>query len=619
MGNEEERVLMLRVIDRPSTYTATRAKGFVAASVLCWALLSLEVSAVHAQTLNILPVSEVKPGMKAVGYSIFTGDKPESFELEVIGVMPNLVGPKQDIILVKITGGKAASLGVAAGMSGSPVYVGDKLMGALSLRFGEFTNDPIGGVTPIENVLGLSRSQTDLSSQEAVLIRAAPGQAVPLSVAATTRAGIKSGSFLIPIETPLIFSGLYAPVLARFADQLAALGMATMQGGSVLEQPEEEEKEIGPGDMAAMQFVRGDLSMSASCTVTARVGDQILACGHPVLGFGKISMPLVRAHVLTTISSPLSPLKVINIGGLIGTVTEDRTSAMVGRLGPSPPLIPVTLIVKTPGLDKHYSFEVIDHPQLTPLLVAVSVFNGLVANTTQIDGATLQLTGKIDIQGHSSVTIEDAFASTDQAPDEFGIASALRVLFSRICSNPYERPNIDKVELVVRSIPDRRWARIDSVWSETNEVSPGDSLKIKVLLLPYRGAPFIQEVPIKIPVEAPRGTLRILVSDAEALNRSGRLFTSDAQTRLAGLEELIRLTNRLQRNDYLYVTLFQASPTVLLQDKELPNAPISQVHVLWPRRDSGDNVLLSGSEIGQFSKSMDQVIDGQQYLTVRVR
>jgi hypothetical protein len=578
--------------------------------LLCSTLLNILCARVYASSASepsILPLSKIKAGMQGTGYTIFSGDQVEPFQFEVIGVMPNLVGPRRNIVLVRLIGPKVAQMGVAAGMSGSPLFIDGRLIGALSLRFGEFTKDAIGGVTPIEEMINDHEPGKTLAA----------GRARTRPLGMDTDWSLPQNSLIQPIQTQLVSSGFYPGVLDRFSRQFAALGMASVQGGTARDS---RQANIEPGSMVAVVLAKGDLSMSGSCTVTAVVKNRIFACGHSILGFGKLSMPLARAHVLTTIASPLAPTKIINVGDVIGTVTEDRATAVVAKLGPPPPMIPVELTLEGASNQQQFSFEVVDHPQLTPLLVAVSILNGLVASNTYIGDSTLQVTGNISVEGHSSVRLQDTFTPGDQAlPDEYAIAASLQVLFTKLFTNPYEQPRIKKVELRVHSTPEKRWARIDDAWSEKTEMVAGDNVIVKVLLRPYRGAPFIKEVPITIPEQAPRGPLRVLVSDADTLNRSGRLFTSDPQARLAGLEELILLNNRQQRNDSLYVTLLQPSPTLLLQDKELPDLPVSQINVLAPHRDQGDSVLLWESTAGQWSVPMNQVITGQQYLNLTIR
>ncbi|HYL68657.1 MAG TPA: SpoIVB peptidase S55 domain-containing protein [Candidatus Limnocylindria bacterium] len=570
---------------------------------------------------EIYPLSQVKPGMKGVAYTIFEGDQIEKMDLVVIGVLHNAFGPKQDIILIQLTGEKVERTGVVAGMSGSPVYFEGKLAGAISLKLGIFTKDAIGGVTPIENMLDAENSSAPAVTpgSEKSSAGLAPLQervAIPENLVRQTSAS--TGQFLVPIETPLISSGLYPETLARFSKEFSAWGMAAMAGGTSAASP--DDAKLQPGDMVGIDLIRGDLTISPGCTVTTVVGDRILACGHPVFGLGSVAMPLTRGHVLTTLSSSLASTKIMSDGGTIGTLTQDRHTAVMGKLGAGPPMIPMEVELVTPITKKNFHFEVIESPQLTPLLVALATFNGIVANPAYGEGFTMRLEGTIALKDHTPVRLENLFAPVD-APNATGISIALSVqgAFARIYSNPYELPKVEKINLRVTALSQRRLAMIDSAWIEKNEVSPGETVAVKVLLRPYRGAPFIQEIPITIPPQSARGTLQLVVSDAETLNRTTQSHTITSQAQLSGLEELIKLINRERQNDRLYATLFQPTPTLLIEDKELPNAPVSEINVLDQRQNPGGARLLHQSKAGEWSVEMHQVIAGEHTLTMTVK
>ena len=599
-------------------------------AVRCWAVLAAVLLVATSVSLaadkpEILPLDRVKPGMKGFAYTIFAGEQIEKFDLEVIGVMPNLLGPKQSIILVELKGPKIEHTGVVAGMSGSPVYIEGKLAGALSLKFGIFTKEALAGVTPIESVLEAQSAEAtqppdaSLFPAETAGAEGSVTRHYPVPAELAQRFGVGAGAYLAPIETPLVFSGFRPAALERFADQLKAYGMVTAQGGTAPPQP--DDANVKPGDMVGMVLVKGDLSIHAACSVTMVASDRVFACGHPLFGFGPVQMPMARGHVLTTLSSDLSSTKIVNVGGVIGTITQDRFTAVMGRLGAAPRLIPMELTIATPAVEKQFRFELIESAKLTPLLVALSTFNGLVGNTAYSEGTTFRLTGGIEIAGHSRVNLENMFAPTDLfIPDGVFVASTVQNAFTRIFSNPYEAARIERIALRVESIPERRWATIESAWSEKSEAQPGEAVSVKVLLRPYRGGPVIQEVPITIPPQAARGsTLRILVSDSDTLNRMSRLFTFAPQGRLAGLEQLISLLNRERRNNRLYVTLLQPTPTLLVEDKELPNAPLSEINVLDQRRSSGSSMLLRESTAGEWSVPMNQVISGVYSVNITVK
>jgi hypothetical protein len=599
---------------------------------------SIAAPAVHGATDQppILPLDQVKPGMRGVAYTIFAGDKIEPFDVEVIGILPNLMGPKQSIILIQLHGDKAEHTGVVAGMSGSPVYVDGKLMGALSLKFGVFVKEPLAGVTPIEDILSIptgdSSNPKDLSVRSTVVDKAEPAGGTgwttawnpstaqphfPVPEKLTQLAGVSGNAYLEPIAAPLVFSGFAPATLRQYAGEWAPYGMVAAAGGTA--PPASDDAKIVPGDMVSMVLVQGDISMSAACTVTAITDDRVYACGHPLFGLGASHMPLARGRTLTTLSSDFNSTKIVNAGGVIGTLTEDRLTAVMGRIGPTPQMIPVDLTVVTPAGEKQFHSEMISNPKLTPLLMGIIAFNGLTQNTAYGEGNTMKLSGDIDISGHSPVSLEDMYAPTDQfVPDGTFVASSVQTTFTRIFSNPYEMPKIDKVSLRVESTPDRRVASILNAWSEVSEAEPGSPVTIQVLLRPYRGTPVIRDVGITIPLQATRGsTLRVQVSDADSLNRIPNLVA--AQGRLGGLDQLISLLNRERRNNQLYVTLLKPTPTLLVEDKELPDAPLSQINVLNQKRLPGNSALLRESTAGEWSVRMDEIISGSTSVFIKIK
>jgi hypothetical protein len=598
---------------------AIRAAAGLLLNILC---LSANSPAFAQYSPEIIQVKDIKPGMKGVAYTIFSGDTVEPMELEVLGVLPNTLGPGQDIILIKLIGQKPEYTGVVAGMSGSPVFIEGKLAGALSLRVGVFTKEPVAGVTPIVNMYESSQPAVRPDAAATYASLAEPGAEIPPREipipAEIARAGsVPSGAYLMPIETPLVFSGFHPAALQAFGPNIAALGMLVTQGGTAEERP--DDAEVKPGDMVSMVLVRGALSVNASCTVTAIQQDQVYVCGHPVFGYGDVAFPMARGRVVTTLASPLNSFKIVNAGGMIGTFTQDRLTAVYGRLGTTPKMIPMELALAGGGKEKKLQFELIEHPKLTPLLVAISAFNGLVSNTSYTDGVTFRLTGQMELEGHSAVSLENMFAPTDAGiPDGLFVALAVQNVFLRIFNNPFERAAVSRITLRVEMISERKWASIESAWCEKSEVSPGEKVDVKVMLRPYRGAPFIREVSIRIPEQAPRGPMRVLVSDADSLNRMTRIFAAAPQ-RLQGLEQLIKVINRERRNDRLYVSLLQSSPTLLLEEKELPNATTSQLNVLDQRRAGGNSLLLRESTAGEWSRPMGQVISGQQTLIITVK
>jgi hypothetical protein len=574
--------------------------------------------AAHAQapaSTEILPLNEVRPGMQGYAYTIFAGDKVEKFDLEVIGVMPNFLGPKQAIILVQLKGPKVEHTGVVAGMSGSPVYFEGKLAGALSLKLGVFTKEPIGGVTPIEDII---HPQPPASSQS--IPSDAPAPQLPLPQDAASRASLPTGSALEPIETPLVFSGYQPEALRQFAGQLQSYGFIAAQGGTAAPKP--DDSHLVPGDMAGMVLVQGDTSISSACTVTAIRANQVFLCGHPFLSLGDVQFPMARTEVVTTLSSELASTKIINVGGPIGTITGDHLTAVTGKLGAPPPMIPIDLTLAVGGSVKKLHFEMVNHPKLTPLLVGLTVFNGLTQNSLYGEGTTLHLSGDVLVHGHAPVQIENTFAPGDAfTPDGLPIALNIQSVFSRLFTNTREIPVFDHIALRVESVPGRQSFSIESAWLEKGEAAPGETLRVRVLLRPYRGPAHVEETTVRVPDQASRGTtLRVLVTDGDMLNRASHGFSfAGAGGSNSGLDQLIALLNRERRNDRLYVGLFAPTPTILWDDKELPNIPLSQINVIDGRPTPGTVQILRESLASESSIPLGGPVTGVISLNLQIR
>ena len=565
------------------------------------------------QTADTIPLSQIHPGMQGYAYTIFAGDQIEKFDLEVIGVVDNFLGPKQSIILVQLKGPKVEHTGVVAGMSGSPVYIDGKLAGALSLKLGVFTKEPIGGVTPIQDVLNPPAQPVAQQS---------PSEPLSVLSEASSRSGFPFGSALEQIETPLVFSGFPPAAIQQFASQLQGYGFVAAQGGTTSPQP--GDSHLVAGDMAGMVLVQGDASINSACTVTAVQGDRVFLCGHPFLSLGDVAIPMARSRVVTTLSSDLASTKIVNVGGSIGTITGDHLTAVTGKLGPAPPMIPLDLTLAVagsePGRQKVLHFELINHPKLTPLLVAITTFSGLTQNSLYGEGTTLHLSGEIRLQGHTPVQLASTFAPGDSlSPDGLPIALTMQSVFTRLFVNTFEPANVEGISLQVESVPGRKSFTIESAWLEKGEASPGETIRVRVLLRPYRGSSRIEETTVHVPDQTPRGTnLRVLVGDAELLNRASRGFGGGSGGP-NGLDQLIALLNRERRNDRLYVGLFAPSPTMLWDDKELPNVPLSQINIVDGRPTPGSVQVLRESLASESSVPLGGPVSGVISLNLQVR
>ena len=585
-----------------------------------FAFVSLLVSPIiSAQSNEILPLDQVRPGMQGYAYTIFAGDQVEKFDLEVIGIMPNFLGPRQSIILVQLKGPKVERTGVVAGMSGSPVYLQGKLAGALSLKLGIFTKDPIGGVTPIEDVIHPPAQANPSAASLPYIFPADPTARASNSAAPAPQSLLASASALQPIETPLVFSGFQSSTLQQFASQIQSYGFVAAQGGTAAPQP--DDGHLVAGDMAGMVLVQGDASINSACTVTAVQADRVYLCGHPFLNLGNVQLPMARSRVVTTLSSDLASTKIVNVAGPIGTITGDHLTAVTGKLGPTPTMVPLDLSVANGGAEKKLHFELVNHPKLTPLLVAITTFNGLTQNSIYGEGATLRLTGEISLQGHAPVQIENTYAPIDALiPDGLSIAIGVQNVFTRLFVNTFEIPVVQHIALRVEAVPGHQSFAIDSAWLENGEAAPGQTVRVRVLLHPYRGVPRVEEASLRVPDQVARGTtLRILVTDGDMLNRAARGFAFPGSGGSSGLDQLITALNRERRNDRLYVGLFVPSPMIVWEDKELPNIPLSQINVIDGRPAPGSVQVLRESLASEASVPLGGPVSGVISLNLQIR
>src|SRR6202035_4047576 len=319
-------------------------RAVLALVVLCNAL-SFASPAQTSKPVETIPIEQIHAGMRGVAYTVFEGTKPEAMDVEVLGILQNANGPKGDVILIRLGGKKAEYTGVVAGMSGSPVYLNGKLAGAVAFRIGEFSKEPIAGVTPIAEMLEISALDHSPASGPIEAHSAArssnktasPGVANSLAQDAASQGFT---NYLKPIETPLVFNGFSEDTVQRFSSQFAAAGIVPVMGAgsaSNAKQPEPME----PGSAVSAILVRGDMNIAATCTVTYMDAQHLLACGHPLMQFGMVDLPMTKATVLATLPSPLNAFKIVNATETVGAFVQDRHNGILGEFGKKPEMIPV--------------------------------------------------------------------------------------------------------------------------------------------------------------------------------------------------------------------------------------------------------------------------------------
>ena len=382
----------------------------------------------------IIPLDQIHEGMKGTALTVFQGVTPESMDVEVLGVMHNVNGPKGDIILVRLHGAKPEYTGVVAGMSGSPVYFDGKLAGALAFRIGEFSKEPIAGVTPIEEMLEINA--VDHRPTPTPLRANVPGYdpSGPRPTSQTASPGDNASlpaqnydNYLKPIETPLVFNGFSNDTLQRYAAQFAAAGIVPVMGiGSASDRKQPEP--IVAGSAVSAVLVRGDMDIAATCTVTYVDPKRLLACGHPLLQFGEVDLPMTKATVLATLPSPMNAFKIVNTTETVGAFVQDRQNGIMGVPGQESKMIPVTVAMHIQGdhgtATKEFHYEILNNARLSPLAMMATVFNALHGTNEYGEDITYRMNGMLSVKGYPGVTLRNLFAPQDNGQPAAAMAAA---------------------------------------------------------------------------------------------------------------------------------------------------------------------------------------------------
>ncbi|MBC7925746.1 MAG: hypothetical protein H7039_08820 [Bryobacteraceae bacterium] len=614
-------------------------------SLFCLALISAVGSAAptsspsrpRAGKTEILKLVDVKPGMKGIAWTTFEGVAPEAVPIDMIGIWRNAWGPKQDIILCRM-GGRALDTGVAAGMSGSPVYVDGKLVGAVSLRIGSFTKEPICGITPIELMLDINQLDWSRPSDARVpggqTQRAGipmPGDVLAQAVAAGVSQEFSTSQPLLqPIDTPLLFSGFHASTLEQFGPMFRQLGVTPVQGGASAAlrsaTPSGDwQNSLQPGDPIAGVLVSGDMSITALGTTTYNDGKRVLGFGHQFLNLGPVDIPMAAGDVLMVLGSSFQPVKLANATEVVGALKQDRHSGIMGELGATSQMIPVDVKVRTFGdgndvkRERSLHFNVFVEQKWTPYLMMATLFNSISGVNDFAEEATYRLTGDIQLEDQSSISL-----NTMLAPGEMPMPASMLLAgwwgdkFNRLFGNAVNVPRLRQVNATIDLLPRRRVASVESAWVPSTEVDAGTEIPVKVYLRPWRGERIESEVNVKIPAGMPKGEHRILLSDADTLNRMQNYAGS--ANRFLDLPQTVSLINQERSNNRLYVSLVQPRPTFYEDDKTLPSLPASVLNVMQASRASNRPLISSGeSTQEQASIPFDYVVSGSQSIRITVR
>ncbi|MEP6652579.1 MAG: SpoIVB peptidase S55 domain-containing protein [Myxococcales bacterium] len=476
-----------------------------------------------------MPLSEVRPGMVGEALTVFQGTKPEPFKVRVISIMRQFL-PKQDVILIRAEDPRVEFSGIAAGMSGSPVYIGGRLMGAIAYGW-SFSKEPLGGVTPIETMLAERnrprRSNRDLFTEIApdglrtlTLAEGGAGGSAVAVAAVSAGAGAIAGAtepHLVRVAVPLSISGFDPRVMGELPAEFRAEGLVPVQGAGVGGLRRRNDKGAGrlqPGSAIGIELVRGDMSMVGTGTVTYVDHDGgVLAFGHPMFGAGEIYLPLVEAEIHAILPSVSQSMKLSSPVREVGALVQDRQSCVVGDLGARATMVPITVRISGPGAPPRvFRAEVARNRRLTPVLASLVISNALMDAEPDVAEMVVAVKSTVGIRGRKPLELRDEiFAPEGVSRLSLAGTRGVRAL-GDLLGNPFQPVILDRLDVEVRVEYRRDVAEIVAVSLPGDEVRPGEAVRLRVTLRPYNGAEYTEIIPVVIPRTLAGGTTRIEVA-----------------------------------------------------------------------------------------------------------
>jgi len=583
---------------------------------------------------NFFPLSELKEGLRGTARTVFRGSEAEEFNVEILGIVPGAIGPKQDMIIGRLSGGGADRTAVFAGMSGSPVYVNGKLLGAISYSF-PFSKEPICGITPIEQMIQIFEQgqgvKTKVREPRAVSFaelaatnwkpelprNAIVSSSILSNVSSNASLANIAGQTFQPIATPVSFNGISQDVLNMFAPQLLSVGLLPVAGvnGAATMSPMKaaDENTLVGGDSVSMQLSRGDYSLAAAGTVTYRDGDKIYAFGHPFLSLGTSDLPMSESHVVTVIPNLNNSFKLAVPDAMVGSMTQDRATGVFGKLGQAPKMIPVQINMETSRGQTHtLNFEVAKDDFLTPLLLNITIYNSLVANERGIGEATIELSGEIQVKNQPSLKIDNRFGG-GQAAQYAALSVALPV--NTMLRSNFDDLEISRITLNAVSNDGNKSAVLERIAVDKTRVKAGETFEVQAFARTESGKIFVQKIPVTIPADAPLGALSVLVGDGNVLQQNSIIQQFVPKT----LGELVNTINKAKKSDRLYAQLFRTTNGTVIGVNELPNLPPSVLATMNNDRTAGGFKPTTQTVVSeQLIAPAEFIISGQQTLAIEI-
>jgi len=548
--------------------------------ILC---VAAAIGTVVATGVEVAP--DPSPGDRGVMHTAIEGERIEEIPVTYVGLQHDLIGPGYDVHLIQLEGPIADRVGVAAGMSGSPVYFEGKLLGAMAYRFGSLPTEPIAGVTPIGDIRRASRGQTTTAHSDASLVR--------------------------PIGTPIQVSGLTPAVRDWASPQLEELGFRLVAGGGT-EGDDGPPSELKAGSPVGVLLVRGDMSLAATGTVTLVEGETVYAFGHPFLGAGKVEMPMVTASVVHTLADLAGSVKMARVGTEVGAILEDRLTAIVGRTGHRARLIP--LDVKVHGADygeQQFHFEVARSSQLSPLLAAIAVANSLSSNVGYDQEITMLSSGSIRVKGLPPIPVEAAGTSVGGGDPAVGVAVTLQQMLGSLWLNPFDEVQLEGIEIAVRVEAQARRYRVEELNYDRGPLRRGQTLTVHCVLRPYRGENVTRRFDLTIPEDLPDDArLALAVGSPDQVDRALGQPLSRRYRSASDLAAVVDVLGDLKASNRLTAVIYHQASGVVSRGVAYADLPPSAQKLLSARANAGGASKTRVAVLVRAEQMLDGPVDG---------
>jgi len=604
--------------------TDTDVESIVERRLLAISLSILTMLIAATAAAETMPLSQIQKGMRGYGITVFEGNRLEKFDVEILGVLHN-IGPRQDLILAKVDSPMVHRAGVIAGMSGSPVYIDGKVIGALAYSW-QFAKEPVAGITPIEEMLKIA----DLGNNTgAVVVAATPRMTGAEFLGAianqkTTELFDKLESGFMhaspagvkPIAVPLSLSSFAPETISRFSTLLDGMGFVAVPSGST-GAPPASEAEFHPGDAIGAVLLNGDFNLAATGTVTFIEGNRVYAFGHPFLDIGEISFPMAKSEIVTVMPSLASSFKFASTGKIVGSFRQDRSTGIMGIVGDKADMIPVDVSVEGSGPSQSYHVNIVRHSLLSPLILAMAA-DSVVANAQRAAGErTVRMESEIKLKGFDEpIRLREGWAG---AQARQAIPAYLAVVSGYVMSNEFRVADIESVKIHLRHDDDLKIAKLLEASIDTPEkgkINPGDTVKVRTVLKPYRGEPFVETFDVKIPENQPPGSAYLLIGSGSLANQIDfSLVPPDPRN----LEQVIAVLERLRPSTDLTIGLYSSAEGAVTAGVYLPNLPPSMRAVVSADSTNGAQATVRYHAAQHLSRPLGYIVDGAVKIDLDVK